>query len=173
MQKITPFLWFDKQAEEAANFYTSIFSAAPVSHSAGKTSKIINVSRYDEAGAAASGMPKGTAMVVAFELDGLVFTALNAGPHFKFTEAISFVVNCDSQEEVDYFWDNLSEGGDPKAQQCAWLKDKYGLSWQIVPQILMKLMSDSDPAKAQRVTAAMLQMKKIIIADLQKAYDDK
>lgn len=171
MQKITPFLWFDTQAEDAAKFYTSIFSAAPGSSSDGKNSKIINISRYDEAAAAASGMTKGTAMVVAFEVEGLKFTALNGGPHFKFTEAISFVVNCETQEEVDYFWDNLTVGGDTNAQQCAWLKDKYGLSWQIVPQILMKLMSDSDPAKAQRVTMAMLQMKKIIIADLQKAYD--
>lgn len=159
MQKITPFLWFDGQAEAAAEFYTSIF----------KNSKIVSVSRYDEAGAAATGMPKGTAMTVAFEIDGQNFTALNGGPHFKFTEAISFVVDCKSQEEVDYYWEKLSEGGEES--MCGWLKDKFGLSWQIIPSALVELLSDPDPEKSQRVMKAMLQMKKIIIADLKKAHE--
>jgi predicted 3-demethylubiquinone-9 3-methyltransferase (glyoxalase superfamily) len=163
MQKITPFLWFDHQAEEAANFYTSIF----------RNSKVGAVTRYDEAGAKASGMPKGTAMTVSFQLEGQGFTALNGGPHFKFTEAISFVVNCESQEEVDHFWNRLSEGGDEKAQQCGWLKDKYGLSWQIVPTALNKLLSDPDPAKSQRVMKAVLQMKKIDINALKRASEQR
>jgi predicted 3-demethylubiquinone-9 3-methyltransferase (glyoxalase superfamily) len=163
MQKITPFLWFDNQAEEAAAFYASIF----------KNSKVGSVSRYDEAGAKASGMPKGTAMTVSFELEGQRFTALNGGPHFKFTEAVSFVVNCESQQEVDYYWTKLSEGGDEKAQQCGWLKDKYGLSWQIVPTVLPKLLQDKDAEKSQRVMQALLQMKKIDIQVLQKAYNQK
>lgn len=163
MQKITPFLWFNTQAEEAAKFYVSIF----------KNSKVGGVTRYDEAGAKASGMPKGTAMTVAFQLEGQQFTALNGGPHFKFTEAISFVVNCESQEEVDHYWSKLSEGGDEKAQQCGWLKDKHGLSWQIVPKVLVKLLSDPDPAKSQRVMQAMLQMKKIDINALKQAYEQR
>ncbi|MGE5242195.1 MAG: VOC family protein, partial [Bacteroidota bacterium] len=130
MQKITPFLWFDGKAEEAANFYTSIF----------KNSKIVSVARYGDEAAKASGMPKGTAMTVAFELDGQKFVALNGGPHFKFTEAVSFVVNCQTQEEVDHYWENLSAGGDEKAQQCGWLKDKYGLSWQIVPTVMVEML---------------------------------
>ncbi|HEX9656740.1 MAG TPA: VOC family protein [Bacteroidota bacterium] len=163
MQKITPFLWFNTQAEEAAKFYVSIF----------KNSKVGGVTRYDEAGAKASGMPKGTAMTVAFQLEGQQFTALNGGPHFKFTEAISFVVNCESQEEVDHYCSKLSEGGDEKAQQCGWLKDKHGLSWQIVPKVLVKLLSDPDPAKSQRVMQAMLQMKKIDINALKQAYEQR
>jgi predicted 3-demethylubiquinone-9 3-methyltransferase (glyoxalase superfamily) len=163
MQKITPFLWFNTQAEEAAKFYVSIF----------KNSKVGGVTRYDEAGAKASGMPKGTAMTVAFQLEGQQFTALNGGPHFKFTEAISFVVNCESQEEVDHYWSKLSEGGDEKAQQCGWLKDKHGLSWQIVPKVLVKLLSDPDPAKSQRVMQAMLQMRKIDINALKQAYEQR
>lgn len=163
MKKITPFLWFDNQAEEAAKFYTSIF----------KKSKIGTVSRYDEEGAKASGRPKGSAMTVSFRIEGEEFVALNGGPHFKFTEAVSFVVNCGSQKEVDYFWEKLSQGGDEKAQQCGWLKDKYGLSWQIVPTVLNKLLTDRDPIKAQRVMKAMLQMKKIDIKGLQQAYGEK
>ncbi len=161
MKKITPFLWFDNQAEEAANFYTSIF----------KNSKVLNVARYDEAGAKASGMPEGSAMTVAFELNGQEFTALNGGPVFKFTEAISFAVNCESQEEVDELWGKLS--ADPAAEQCGWLKDKYGLSWQIVPTVLVELLSDPDPEKSKRVMEAMLQMKKIDIATLKQAYEQQ
>jgi predicted 3-demethylubiquinone-9 3-methyltransferase (glyoxalase superfamily) len=168
MQPITPFLWFDSQAEEAAKFYVSIFSAT-----GGRNSKVGAVTRYDEAGAKASGMPKGSAMTVAFQLNGQDFTAINGGPHFKFTEAISFVVNCDSQEEVDHYWSKLSEGGDEKAQQCGWLKDKYGLSWQIVPTILVKFLSDKDTDKSMRVMQAVLQMKKLDIKALKQAYDQQ
>ena len=153
MQKITPFLWFDNQAEEAANFYVSIF----------KNSKIKHIARCGDAGPG----PKGSVMVVSFELDGVQFTALNGGPRFKFTEAVSFVVDCKSQEEVDHFWDKLSAGG--QTQQCGWLKDKYGLSWQIVPTVLMELASDPDAAKSNRVMQAMMQMTKIDIAKLQQA----
>ena len=154
-QKITPFLWFDHQAEEAANFYVSLF----------KNSKIVRVTRYGEAGPG----PVGSAMIVEFQLEGLAFIALNGGPHFKFTEAISLSVDCDSQAEVDDLWDRLSEGGSPS--QCAWLKDKYGLSWQIVPNILPKLLGDPDASKSKRVMQAMLQMTKIDIQKLQQAYD--
>jgi predicted 3-demethylubiquinone-9 3-methyltransferase (glyoxalase superfamily) len=153
-QKITPFLWFENQAEEAANFYTSIF----------KNSNVGNISRYGEAGPG----PKGSAMTVDFQIEGQEFIALNGGPHFKFNEAISFVVNCQTQQEVDEFWEKLSDGG--QKSQCGWLKDKYGLSWQIVPTILTKLMLDKDPEKAGRVMKAMLQMTKIDIAKLQQAY---
>lgn len=159
MQKITPFLWFDNQAEEAVSFYTAIF----------KNSKVGTISRYDEAGAKASGMPEGSAMTIAFELHGQQFTALNGGPHFQFTEAISFVVNCESQEEVDEIWEKLSDGG--QIQQCGWLKDKYGVAWQVVPVALVKMLNDPDPAKAGRVMEAMLQMKKIDIPTLQRAYN--
>lgn len=157
MQKITPFLWFDNQAEEAVNFYTSIF----------RNSKIVNVARYGEDGAKASGQPKGSVMTVAFELDGQPFLALNGGPVFSFTPAISFVVDCKNQEEVDRLWDELSAGGEP--QQCGWLKDKYGVSWQIVPAVLGELMSHPDPARSQRVMQAMLQMTKLDINGLQQA----
>lgn len=153
MQKITPFLWFDNQAEEAMNFYVAVF----------KNSKIVSVTRYPEG----SPGPAGTVMVGKFVLDGQEFVALNGGPQFKFTEAISFVVNCTTQEEVDYFWKKLSEGG--QEVQCGWLKDKYGLSWQVVPTILVELMQDKDPVKAQRVMQAMLQMKKIDISKLKQA----
>ena len=153
-QRITPFLWFDRQAEEAANFYVSIFP----------NSKIGSTSRYGEAGPG----PKGSVMTVAFDLDGLSFTALNGGPMFKFTEAISLVVHCETQAEVDHYWDKLSAGG--QQVQCGWLKDKYGLSWQIVPNALIELVQDKDPAKSQRVMAAMMQMKKIDIAGLKAAY---
>jgi predicted 3-demethylubiquinone-9 3-methyltransferase (glyoxalase superfamily) len=162
-QKITPFLWFDNQAEEAAKFYASVF----------KNSRITSVVRYDEAGAKAAGRPKGTAMTVAFQLDGQEFTALNGGPHFKFTEAISFVIDCKTQEEVDYYWEKLSEGGDEKKQQCGWLKDKYGLSWQVVPAALVEMLQDKDPKKSARVMQAMLRMKKIDIHALRQAYGRK
>jgi predicted 3-demethylubiquinone-9 3-methyltransferase (glyoxalase superfamily) len=158
-QKITPYLWFDDQGEDAANFYVGIF----------KDSRILNVSRYGEAGKEVHRKKPGTAMIVAFELEGQPFTALNGGPQFKFTEAISFQISCESQAEVDYYWDRLSEGGDPKAQQCAWLKDKFGLSWQVVPTALSRLLSDPDRAKAGRVMNAMLKMKKIDIAALKNA----
>src|SRR5271167_1773312 len=154
MQKITPFLWFDKQAEEAVNFYTSIF----------KNSRILKVVRYDEAGTEASGRPKGTVMTVAFVLEGQEFVALNGGPHFTFSPAISFVVNCKTQEEVDELWEKLSEGGEK--QRCAWLKDKYGVSWQIVPTVLVEMLQDRDPEKSKRVMNAMLQMDKIDIQAL-------
>jgi predicted 3-demethylubiquinone-9 3-methyltransferase (glyoxalase superfamily) len=154
MQKITPFLWFDGKAEEAANFYVSIF----------KNSKIGNVSRYGEAGPG----PKGTVMIVTFSLDGQEFTALNGGPQYKFSPAISFFVNCRTQEEVDELWEKLSDGGDQL--QCAWLRDKYGVSWQIVPSALLELMQDKDPVKSQRVFKAMLQMTKIDIEGLKRAY---
>ncbi len=166
MKKITPFLWFDNQAEEAAKFYVSVFSTKD-----GDNSKVMNVARYSEAGAKASGRPKGTAMTVAFQLDGQEFVALNGGPHFKFTEAISFVVNCKTQEEVDYYWESLSKGGDEKAQQCGWLKDKYGLSWQIVPSVLGEMLQDKDPRKAERVMRALLKMKKLDLTALKQAYE--
>lgn len=159
MQKITPFLWFDDNAEEAANFYVSVF----------KNSKIGEVSRYGDAGEQAAGRPAGTVMTVDFHLDGQDFVALNGGPHFKFTEAISFVVNCETQEEIDYFWEKLSGGGEEV--QCGWLKDKYGLSWQVVPTVLGEMMQDKDAEKADRVMKAMLQMKKLDIATLKQAYD--
>ena len=157
IQKISPFLWFDHQAEEAAGFYTSIFP----------NSTVRTIIRYGEAGPG----PKGSAMTVAFELAGQQFVALNGGPHFKFTEAISFVVNCETQEEVDRYWAKLSEGG--KEVECGWLKDKFGLSWQIVPTALIEMLQDEDPAKSQRVMKAMLQMKKLDIAGLQKAYTQR
>jgi predicted 3-demethylubiquinone-9 3-methyltransferase (glyoxalase superfamily) len=158
MPKISPFLWFNNQAEEAANFYVSVF----------KNSKINHVSRYGEAGPG----PKGSAMVVDFELDGQKVLALNGGPHFKLSEAFSFSVECDSQQEGDYFWTKLMEGGG-EPQPCGWLKDRYGLSWQVNPKILGQLLSDPDPQKSKRVMEAMLQMKKIVIADLQKAYEGR
>ncbi|NDU93152.1 MAG: VOC family protein [Ferrovum sp.] len=163
MQKITPFLWFDTRAEEAAGYYVSIF----------KHSKIGTVSRYGQEGREIHKQPEGTVMAVDFELDGQAFTALNGGPLFKFNESVSFQVHCDTQEEVDYYWEALSAGGDPKAQQCGWLKDKYGLSWQIVPTILGKLLSDKDAAKSGRVMKALLQMKKLDIAGLTRAYEQK
>jgi predicted 3-demethylubiquinone-9 3-methyltransferase (glyoxalase superfamily) len=155
MQKITPFLWFDNQAEEAMKFYTSVF----------KNSKAGKVSRYGEVG---PGKP-GSVLTASFELEGLEFTALNAGPQFKFTEAVSFYVNCESQEEVDYHWNKLSAGGGAESM-CGWLKDKFGLSWQIIPSALPRLMSDPDREKANRVMQAMLQMRKIDVAKLEQAY---
>jgi len=160
IQRITPCLWFDDQAEEAAKLYTGIF----------KNSKIVAVSRYGKAGQEVHGRPPGTVMTVAFELEGQTFTALNGGPIFKFNEAISFQVNCDTQAEVDYYWEKLSAGGDVKAQQCGWLKDRYGASWQIVPRVLVEMVMDPDPAKSGRAMEAMLQMKKLDIAELKRAY---
>jgi predicted 3-demethylubiquinone-9 3-methyltransferase (glyoxalase superfamily) len=159
--KITPCLWFDNQAEEAANFYTSIF----------KNSRIKKISRYGKEGYEIHGQPEGTVLTVEFEIEGQVFTALNGGPVFKFNEAISFQVNCETQEELDYLWNKLSEGGDEKAQQCGWLKDKYGVSWQIIPRVLGELVSDPNSEKSQRAMRAMLQMKKIDIKKLKQAYD--
>lgn len=155
MQKITPFLWFDGKAEEATNFYVSIF----------KNSKITRVSRFGEGGPA----PKGTVMSTSFQLEGQDFIALNGGPQFTFTPAISLFVNCETQAEVDELWQKLSEGG--KQERCGWLKDKYGLSWQIIPTILGKLLQDPDPVKSKRAMTAMLQMDKIDIQGLQKAHD--
>ena len=164
-QKITPFLWFDKQAEEAAKFYTSVFSAQKDF----KNSKIISTSRYDEAGAKASEMPIGTVMTVEFKLAGQDFVALNGGPMFKFSGAVSFVVNCETQEEIDYFWEKLSEGGEKGV--CGWINhDKFGITWQIVPTILVKLLSDPDTKRSQRVMEAMLKMSRIDIEELKKAY---
>lgn len=169
MQKITPFLWFDNNAEEAVDFYISIFSRYPGSASGGRNLKSGNALRYDEEGAKASGRPKGSVMTIPFQINGQDFVALNGGPIFKFTEAISFVVNCESQEEIDYYWEKLSEGGDKNAQQCGWLKDKFGLSWQIVPSILPELLNNKDKEKSKRVMNALLQMKKIDLATLEKA----
>lgn len=161
VHKITPCLWFDDQAEEAVDFYTAIF----------KNSKIGKVARYGEAGREIHGRPAGSVMTVAFELEGQAFTALNGGPVFKFNEAISFQVNCETQEEVDYYWDTLSAGGDEKAQQCGWLKDKYGVSWQVVPTALPDMLMDHDSDKSRRAMEAMLGMKKLDIDALQRAYD--
>ena len=158
--RITPCLWFDRQAEEAANFYTGIF----------KNSKITQISRYGKAGQEVHGQKPGSVMVVAFELDGHSFTALNGGPVFKFNEAVSFQVQCDTQEEIDDYWRQLSAGGDPDAQQCGWLKDKYGASWQIVPRTMGEMMTSSEAAKSDRVMAAMLKMKKLDLAALNQAY---
>jgi predicted 3-demethylubiquinone-9 3-methyltransferase (glyoxalase superfamily) len=160
VQKIAPCLWFDDQAQEAAEFYTAIFG----------NSKIVNVARYGEAGHDVHGKPAGTVMAVAFELEGQAFTALNGGPMFKFNEAISFQVDCETQADVDYYWGKLSEGGDEKAQQCGWLKDKYGVSWQVVPRALLEMINDPDPGKSGRVMEAMLRMKKIDIGELKRAY---
>jgi predicted 3-demethylubiquinone-9 3-methyltransferase (glyoxalase superfamily) len=154
MQKITPFLWFDGKAEEAINFYVSIF----------KNSKVGRVTRYGDGGPG----PKGSVMSAGFQLEGQEFLALNGGPQFTFTPAISFFVNCETQQEVDELWDKLSEGG--KKERCGWLKDKYGLSWQIIPSALSKLLADPDPVKAKRVMIAMLQMDRIDLAGLQRAY---
>lgn len=156
-QKITPFLWFNDNAEEAVNFYCSVFP----------NSKLLGITRYGDAGPG----PKGTVMTVSFQLHGQEFTALNGGPTFKFTEAISMVVNCETQQEVDDYWKKLSDGG--QEVECGWLKDKYGLSWQITPTVLMEMLLDKDPQKADRVYKAMLQMKKIDIAKLKQAYEQK
>ncbi|HEX9464471.1 MAG TPA: VOC family protein [Alphaproteobacteria bacterium] len=155
MQKITPFLWFDGKAEEAMNFYVSIF----------KNSKVLAISRYGDAGPG----PKGTVMTAAFELDGQKFVALNGGPQFTFTPAVSFVVDCETQAEVDHFWEKLSAGGKPN--HCGWLTDRYGVSWQVVPTILPRLLTGDDPAKVQRVMQAMMHMDKLDIAGLQGAAE--
>ena len=159
MQKITPFLWFDNQAEEAVNFYVSVF----------KDSKIGKVTRYDEASSKASGQPQGSVMTIEFQLAGQDFIALNGGPQFKFTEAVSFSVDCKNQQEVDEFWEKLSAGGEEGP--CGWLKDKYGLSWQITPTVLVEMLNDPNTEKAQRVMKAMLQMKKIDIKTIEEAYE--
>ena len=158
-KRIAPCLWFDDQAEEAAGFYVSVF----------KNSRIVSVTRYTEAGREIHRRPPGSVMVVAFELDGQPFTALNGGPVFTFNEAISLQVNCENQKEVDFYWDALSKGGDPKAQQCGWLKDQYGVSWQIVPTVLPELLKDHTSDTAQRAMEAMLRMRKINIAELERA----
>ena len=160
MQKITPCLWFDDNAEEAVKFYTSIF----------KKSKIGRIARYGEEGYEIHGKRAGTVMTIEFELNGQTFTALNGGPVFKFNEAISFQVGCKSQEEVDYYWEKLSQGGDEKAQQCGWLKDKYGVSWQIVPAVLSEMLQDNDAEVSNQVMKALLQMKKLDIKKLKQAY---
>ena len=162
VQKIAPCLWFDNQAEEAAGFYTGIF----------RNSRITKVSRYGEAGHEIHGKPAGSVLTVAFELDGQPFTALNGGPMFKFNEALSLQIYCDTQEELDYYWEKLGAGGDPKAQQCGWLKDRYGVSWQVVPTVVEDLMTDPDPVKVDRVMKALLPMKKLDIAALKKAYEN-
>jgi len=164
MQKITPFLWFDHEAEEAAKFYTSIF----------KNSKIGRILRYGEEAAKVSstGQPAGSVLTVGFEIEGQKFVALNGGPLFKFNESISFVVNCDTQQEVDYFWEKLTADGGEESQ-CGWLKDKFGVSWQVVPTVLIEMLHDKDSEKSERVTAAMLQMKKIDTEKLKAAYGGK
>jgi predicted 3-demethylubiquinone-9 3-methyltransferase (glyoxalase superfamily) len=160
-QRITPCLWFDDQAEEAANYYVGIF----------KNSRIRTITRYSSAGFEFHHRPAGSVMVVSFELDGQTFTALNGGPIFKFNEAVSFQVNCASQEEIDDYWDKLTPGGDPRAQQCGWLKDKYGLSWQVVPDNMDEMLKDAESPGAKRAMEAMMRMKKVDMDALQKAYD--
>jgi len=158
--KISPCLWFDHEAEDAARFYTGIF----------KNSKITDISRYPDAGQEIHGKPAGSVLTVAFELDGQSFTALNGGPIFKFNEAVSLQIECETQEEVDYYWQRLGDGGDPDAQQCGWLKDKFGLSWQVVPKGMAEILNDPDAAKSKRAFEAMLKMKKLDFAALQRAF---
>ena len=162
-QRITPCLWFDHQAEEAANFYVSVFDDA----------RVTSVARYPSGGQEIHGRAPGSAMTVAFELGGQPFTALNGGPAFTFNEAVSLQVSCDNQEEVDHYWEKLSDGGDPKAQQCGWLKDKYGLSWQITPNDIDRLYEDENSPGAKRAMAAMLEMKKLDKAALERAFAGK
>ncbi|HYL90076.1 MAG TPA: VOC family protein [Burkholderiales bacterium] len=161
IQDIAICLWFDNQAEEAAKFYTGIF----------KRSKIIAIARYSKAGFAIHRRPEGSVMTVEFELQGQRFTALNGGPLFKFNEAVSLQIYCKDQKEIDYYWKRLGEGGDPRAQQCGWLKDKFGLSWQVVPEGMQKLLKDHKSPKAQRAMAAVMRMKKLDVAALKRAYD--
>lgn len=161
MQKITPCLWFDNQAEEAVNFYVSVF----------KNSRVLGIARYGPAGAEASGMPVGSVMVITFQLEGQEFLALNGGPEFTFSPAISLMVNCETQAEVDALWEKLTAGG--AEVQCGWLTDKYGVSWQITPVVLMEMQLAPDPVKTERVMKAMLQMKKLDIAGLRKAYEER
>ena len=160
MQKITPCLWFDDQAEEAARYYVGIF----------KDSRITEISHYTEAGRETHGQPPGRVLTVGFELNGQPFTAMNGGPLFKFNEAVSLQVPCDSQDEIDYYWDKLCNGGDPAAQQCGWLKDKYGVSWQVFPREIMQMLLDPDRQKADRAMLAMMKMKKMDLAALRKAF---
>jgi predicted 3-demethylubiquinone-9 3-methyltransferase (glyoxalase superfamily) len=162
MQKITPFLWFDDQAEEAVKFYTSVF----------KNSKVGRILRYDEEAASKSGRPTGSVLTIEFEIEGQKFVALNGGPQFKFNESVSFVVNCETQEEIDYFWGKLTADGGEESQ-CGWLKDKFGLSWQVTPTVLIDMLHDRDSEKAERVMKAMLQMQKIEIEKLKAAYRGK
>jgi len=161
MQRITPCLWFDSQAEEAAKFYTSIF----------KNSKIEGMTHYDEESSKAAGRPKGSVLTVDFQLEGQSFMALNGGPVFKFTEAVSFVINCENQEEIDYFWEKLTAGG--REVECGWLKDRFGLSWQVVPTVMIEMLKNPDAQKSQRAMAAMLKMKKLDIPALERAYQGK
>ena len=158
--RIRPCLWFDDQGEDAARFYTGIFP----------NSRIVTITRYGQAGFEIHGRPAGSVMTVLFELDGQPFTALNGGPHFIFNEAVSFEVRCATQEEVDYYWERLGEGGDPAAQQCGWLKDRFGLSWQVVPEGMERMMADPESPGAQRAMSAMLRMKKLDVAALERAY---
>ena len=160
-QKISSNLWFAHEAEEAANYYVSIF----------KNSKVKKITRYGKEGYDIHKMPEGTVMTVEFELDGQTFVALNGGPVFKFNEAVSFIINCNNQSEIDYYWEKLSQGGDKQAQQCGWLKDKYGLSWQVVPRQLSEMMSDQSTERSESVMKAMLQMKKLDIKKLEEAYN--
>ncbi len=160
MQKITPNLWFDGQAEEAVRFYTSIF----------KDSEIGHIARYGKEGFEIHSQPEGTVMTIEFQIEGQKFEALNGGPQFRFNEAISFIVHCETQEEVDYYWDRLGAGGDESAQACGWLKDRFGVSWQVVPTALYELLQDEDSKRSQRVMQAMLQMKKIEIPALERAH---
>jgi predicted 3-demethylubiquinone-9 3-methyltransferase (glyoxalase superfamily) len=166
IQKITPCLWFDNEAEEAAKFYTSVFSAGP----GGKNSEIGRIGRYNKEGYEFHHRPAGSILTIEFTLDGQSFLALNGGPVFKFTEAVSLIVYCDTQEEIDYYWEKLSEGGDDEAKQCGWLKDKYGLSWQITPKILTGMFLDAESERSERVMKAMMQMKKLDIAELERAF---
>jgi predicted 3-demethylubiquinone-9 3-methyltransferase (glyoxalase superfamily) len=161
IQKITPNLWFDNQGEEAARFYVSIF----------KNAKVGRITYYTQEGFEIHKRPAGSVMTVECELEGQQFVMLNGGPIFKFSEAISFIVNCDTQEEIDFYWNKLTPGGDPKAQQCGWLKDKFGVSWQIVPVALNEMMTDTDTKKAEKAMRAMLQMKKLDLKELQRAYN--
>jgi predicted 3-demethylubiquinone-9 3-methyltransferase (glyoxalase superfamily) len=159
--RIQPCLWFDNQAEDAARFYVGIF----------KNARIVTTTRYGKAGFEIHGRPEGSVMTVEFELDGQKFTALNGGPHFKFNEAVSFEIYCETQEEIDYYWEKLTPGGDPKAQVCGWLKDKFGLSWQVVPTALTAMLTDETSEASQRAFEAMLHMKKLDIEELQRAYE--
>jgi predicted 3-demethylubiquinone-9 3-methyltransferase (glyoxalase superfamily) len=161
LQKITSNLWFDRQAEEAAKYYTSIF----------KNSRILKTTHYGKEGYEIHKMPEGTAMTVDFELEGQKFVALNGGPVFTFNEAISFIINCNDQQEIDYYWEKLTQGSDPRTQQCGWLKDKFGVSWQVVPIQLVQMMDDRDRERADRVMKVMLQMKKLDLHALQEAYE--